>query len=102
MFVAGLHLCSKKYVFSFYRDERVCEGKMKRGIGWNLSNLGVIRYLKELVPSGVRVSRNWYKTVSQLYQNYYVQTQICANSAQKLHVQSLIHVTIGIFPIKNI
>ena len=44
---------------------------MKGGIGWNLSILGVDRDRWEFL-SYVPVSRNWYKTVSNLYENLYI------------------------------
>ena len=42
---------------------------MKGGIDWNLSILGVDR---ERVLSDVPVSRKWYKTMSNLYENVYI------------------------------
>ena len=40
---------------------------MKGGIGWNLRSSSVKRYI-----SDVPVSRNWYKTVSKVYQYKYI------------------------------
>ena len=46
--------------------------KMKGGIGWNLSE-NLRRWMIHLrLLSDVPVSRNWYKTVSNLYENSYI------------------------------
>ena len=48
-----------------YRDERDCKGKIKGGIGWNLSILGP-------------VSRNWYKAMSNLCEkSIYIYIKFC-------------------------
>ena len=47
------------------------KGKMKGGIGWKLRISGVEQYIIRHL-SDVPVSRNWYKTVSKLYENLYI------------------------------
>ena len=51
---------------------RDCKEKMKEGVDWNLRTLGVDPR-PAWVQSDVPVSRNWYETVSKLYQNLYIQ-----------------------------
>ena len=63
---------------------------MKGDIGWNLSILGVDQDSRPMrFLSYALVSRNWYKTVSNSYENLYIYEMSYKNSGFKhVHTQS--------------